>query len=319
MSIEDPFCLKQSLSRNLMTQTNKYIILVISKACLYFVQNAHSNSQKLNTEQKEDEKVSKIVESLIDETGILDARKAKKELENGSEIESGEEDDDEDEDETESEDDKLSDSETELMEHLVGFLNDSETNKNKNKKSKNLNKRLNQMLKITNLDLKQDSLGPSLSSMDTNSSLSTPLETEAHKFIFINDNEEDSIGREEDEIVEEDYFDQSLNSLGLNEPNEIGLNEKFKSLQHESSLNDHCKLCLNDLVNKVVEIHEAIFDDQMPNVQLKSYNDCSSTKISDLNLSFKFTPSALNISRVRKFRNTKKLMKILKINYLISV
>jgi terminal uridylyltransferase len=42
MAIEDPFLLKQSLSRNLMTQTNKHIIYVISKACLYFVNTTRS-------------------------------------------------------------------------------------------------------------------------------------------------------------------------------------------------------------------------------------------------------------------------------------
>lgn len=37
MCIEDPFYLKQSLSKGLITQTNKYIVNVIAKACMHFV------------------------------------------------------------------------------------------------------------------------------------------------------------------------------------------------------------------------------------------------------------------------------------------
>lgn len=37
LCIEDPFYLKQNLSRRVITQTNKYIANVIAKTCLYFV------------------------------------------------------------------------------------------------------------------------------------------------------------------------------------------------------------------------------------------------------------------------------------------
>lgn len=42
MCVEDPFYLKQNLSKSLITQTNKYIVNVIAKTCLSFVFNTHS-------------------------------------------------------------------------------------------------------------------------------------------------------------------------------------------------------------------------------------------------------------------------------------
>lgn len=42
MCIEDPFYLKQSLSKNLISQTNKYIVNVFAKTCISFVFNTHS-------------------------------------------------------------------------------------------------------------------------------------------------------------------------------------------------------------------------------------------------------------------------------------
>ena len=85
MAIEDPFSLKQSLSRNLLTQTNKYIINVFSKSCLYFVANTHNYTDVEATaaarEFKEfKEEKCKIVDKLVAETGILDAKKTNSEL-----------------------------------------------------------------------------------------------------------------------------------------------------------------------------------------------------------------------------------------------
>jgi len=70
MAIEDPFLLKQSLSRNLLTQTNKHVIYVISKACLYFVNVTRGLSVSGSGTAGE-----KIVEKLILDTGILEAKK----------------------------------------------------------------------------------------------------------------------------------------------------------------------------------------------------------------------------------------------------
>jgi hypothetical protein len=82
LAIEDPFLLKQSLSRNLMTQTNKHIIFVISKSCLYFVNSTkllklEAENSSGDNEQNEKSLSSsyKIVDKLVEDTGILDAKK----------------------------------------------------------------------------------------------------------------------------------------------------------------------------------------------------------------------------------------------------
>jgi len=75
MAIEDPFLLKQSLSRNLLTQTNKHIIHVISKACLYFV-SVTKGLSVIGTGTTGD----KIIERLISDTGIIEAKKRNKGL-----------------------------------------------------------------------------------------------------------------------------------------------------------------------------------------------------------------------------------------------
>ena len=148
ISIEDPFCLKQSLSRNLMTQTNKYIISVISKACLYFV---HNCQYRALVAKDTDRKLSvSIVDQLAEETGILDARKARNNLENASDLES------------EVDESDLSESDTE---------------------SDYLYKKDNKQ----NLDSDSNGQGPSLTSTsaDNYSSLSTPFEIEpSEKFSF---------------------------------------------------------------------------------------------------------------------------------------
>lgn len=100
MSIEDPFYFKQSLSKNLITQTNKYITNVVSKTCINFVLTTHSINLIDNEEQtaifSNGKSVlcellpnlnasNRIVEKLILETGITDARKSNQEVENLSE------------------------------------------------------------------------------------------------------------------------------------------------------------------------------------------------------------------------------------------
>lgn len=87
MSIEDPFYFKQSLSKNLINQTNKYIINVFSKTCLYFVLNTQAlnlldsinGTLSINSDNNNHRK---IVDDLIIETGINDARKISREMDN---------------------------------------------------------------------------------------------------------------------------------------------------------------------------------------------------------------------------------------------
>ena len=75
MSIEDPFYTNQSLSRHLSTQTNKYIITAINKTCLYFGQLTHQLSNVPSPSNTYSTIKEKIVEKLIEETGINEARK----------------------------------------------------------------------------------------------------------------------------------------------------------------------------------------------------------------------------------------------------
>ena len=67
-SVEDPFHLNQNLSRNLPSMTNKYIVNIVRKSCLYFT---NSTLQLKSAEASN----YKIIEQLIDETGIQDAKK----------------------------------------------------------------------------------------------------------------------------------------------------------------------------------------------------------------------------------------------------
>jgi hypothetical protein len=94
LAIEDPFSLKQSLSRNLLTETNKFIIGAISKCCIYFVNKTDSTSNSN----------SRIVDDLIAETGINDAKKSNRQMDDGmdsddEELDEEEEDQEEDDEE----------------------------------------------------------------------------------------------------------------------------------------------------------------------------------------------------------------------------
>ncbi|CAF0866293.1 unnamed protein product [Brachionus calyciflorus] len=260
ISIEDPFYLKQSLSRNLMTQTNKYIISVISRACLYFVNSTHYKTSQAN--ELEGKSVN-IVDNLIEETKIYDARKARKDLENTSDISS----------DTEDSDSELSlDGDDEQQSESIEFLTDNK----KNLKSTKLDKELNKMLKITNLDSESNGQGPSLvSSIDTYSPISTPNQAEkVEKFNF-------------EQEFSRPVFDLNMDSINY----EDNLNDKFNSVLNLSCPKDEVSSCLNDLVDLVVDKYENVYD-LMPNLKLTNL-------IWDKNqtFAFKFTQSTLNFAK----------------------
>lgn len=279
MSIEDPFCLKQSLSRNLMTQTNKYIISVISKSCLYFVQNTQIICKQQTAEEN---KSYKIVDRLIDETGISDARKAKKELENTSDNES---DSDQDEEDKDSSLDSEDDSDNEMVqEFLKDNQNDTtkkpKTSKDQEKIMNNLKDNLNHMLKITNLE------GQGASSFETYSSLSTPLDLDQKRCFNFN---EESLSEQEPTGKSLDLYELNMDSIKY----EKNLNEKFKSILNESNCNDSVKACLDELVDKVVEFYEIVYD-SMPNLSLKNLP----INEPNLNFNYKFSTNTLNFAKV---------------------
>ena len=108
MAIEDPFMLNVNLSRHLMTQTNKHIINVFCRACLYFAGTSTSGER--------------VVEKLVAETGLGDLKKLTQRLGqislNDEDTESGESDSGE----SAAEDEDLEHEE----EHEGDFLNDSQ-------------------------------------------------------------------------------------------------------------------------------------------------------------------------------------------------
>jgi hypothetical protein len=105
ISIEDPFNLKQSLSRNLANLTSKYVVNIIRKSCMYFARSAHglASGNVVNNSN-----TYKLIERLIEETGITEARKF-----SSSYNDSNDEEEEEEEEEQEQEDEDDGDDEDE--------------------------------------------------------------------------------------------------------------------------------------------------------------------------------------------------------------
>jgi hypothetical protein len=75
ISIEDPYNMRQSLSRNLANLTSKYIINIIRKSCVYFSANTHSIRGGGDSSSGAPKETFKLIDRLIEETGIAEARK----------------------------------------------------------------------------------------------------------------------------------------------------------------------------------------------------------------------------------------------------
>jgi hypothetical protein len=104
ISIEDPFCLKQSLSRNLANLTSKYVINIVRKSCIYFSKNTQSLKSNTTLSKSSDYDQTdkhKLIDRLIEETGITEARKfsACNDSDDEDEVVDGDEEEDEEDDE----------------------------------------------------------------------------------------------------------------------------------------------------------------------------------------------------------------------------
>lgn len=123
MSIEDPFYTNQSLSRHLSSQTNKFIITAINKTCLYFGQLTHQLSNVPSTNSCSTIK-EKIVEKLIEETGINEARKFVCKNMNMEENEYDEEEEENEEDENGLDDELVNENEEEEVDYNDETISD---------------------------------------------------------------------------------------------------------------------------------------------------------------------------------------------------
>lgn len=258
LAIEDPFLFKQSLSRNLLTQTNKYIIYVMSKACMYFVSNTHSI--KLKDESMSVIKNVKIVERLIEDTGILDARKKNKDFnfeiddDFNDDNEENESDDDVNEQDNQSEDDGEDD-------NYYNYQENSD--------------------KLEDL-LQKKTLKPfrNKSSRTSKSSESDSYYLGCKEYVKFEQKFNDNI----DKILK-------LDCNSTNENSSIDVLEQ--NAQNEFKIVNNC---VKDLVSKVVSLYEAIYE-QVPNVTLKlaaKYEPCSPTIFNN----FKLTTNSLGFQKV---------------------
>lgn len=231
IAIEDPFSLKQSLSRNLMTQTNKYIINVISKTCLYFVSNTHCYSDSKLEIIKSDK--YKIVDKLIEETGILDARKSNKELdEDVDEYDENYMDNVENDDVTVQHDDSFDEDEDDDEDDDLFYLKKKQKNDIKSvrkseapaeKLDNKLSKDIDSLLKLNEFS----SLNGQLSSIETtttSSSISTPVEN-----LDLESNETENENNEENVDVE----DVDLDEDNENEDDDRDTGEEIEDLDRE--------------------------------------------------------------------------------------
>jgi terminal uridylyltransferase len=234
IAIEDPFSLKQSLSRNLMTQTNKYIINVISKACLYFVSNMHCYSDSKLEIIKSDK--YKIVDKLIEETGILDARKSNKELdEDVDEYDENYMDTAENDDATVQHDDSFDEDEDDDEDDDLFYLKKKQKNDIKSvrkngvpveKLDNKLSKDIDSLLKLNEFS----SLNGQLSSIETtttSSSISTPVEN-----LELESNETENENNEENDVEDVDLDEDNENE------DEINTGEEIEDLDQEDDDDD---------------------------------------------------------------------------------
>jgi terminal uridylyltransferase len=332
MAIEDPFSLKQSLSRNLLTQTNKYIINVISKSCLYFVLNTHCIIENLQMEPNIKEEKYKIVEKLIAETGILDARKTNGLLE--------EDHDDQDEDENDIENMENGDESflqtgdsVEEDENDDLFYFNNKTKPYKNKKTRKIStKKTNTLENIDNLTKEIDSLlkvkslpNENLEKCNAKNSLSlemeslssiTHLQCNESEDLDLDDEEgelgNDSENNDEDitEEEEETDIDENHSTTDVESENNEDLFFKLDSLEtkteyeHTNLLNKYstneyetaARSCISYILKRVVETSETFYE-QMPNVTVTLLVETKENLREQAKKNFKFTASTLGFPK----------------------
>ena len=304
MAIEDPFSLKQSLSRNLLTQTNKYIINVFSKSCLYFVMNTHCYTDPTNLDPKEER--CKIVDKLVAETGILDAKKTNCEFdedyEDLDEADVEPIDNNGDEANNLQAGDSLDDDEDDLFyfnkTKKTKYKNSSATAKRTSKKSESesvgkLSKEVDVLLKIKIKSLSAEHLEQNPSpflSLETGSSASTtPIQEnesddvevevevedeEAEQNLDDDDSEKFTQEEEDDEETDDNEADEIEAEIDSDECDELFFEQD--NLDNKNSLNGKfssdefelaAKNCLICLIKRVVEINESFYE-PIPNVML---------------------------------------------------
>ena len=331
MAIEDPFSLKQSLPRNLLTQTNKYIINVISKSCLYFVLNTHCVIENLQTEPGIKEEKFKIVEKLIAETGILDAKKTNGLLEDDH--------DDQDEDENDIENiENGDDSFLQTGDSVDEDENDdlfyyNKTKPDKIKKTRKIStKKTNTLENINNLTkeigslLKLKSLpNDNLDINDAKNSLSletespaslTPLQCNESEDLDLDDEEgdlgNDSENNDEDVTEEEEETDNDENQSSTDIESENNDDSFFKldsletkteyeqsSLLNKYSTNEYetaARSCISYILKRIVETSETFYE-QMPNVTVTLLAEAKESVREQAKKNFKFTASTLGFPK----------------------
>jgi hypothetical protein len=290
LAIEDPFSLKQSLSRNLLTETNKFIITTISKCCLYFITKTDNHliincSSNLCNHQNNDN--LNIVDNLISETGIIEARKTNKQLDEENEEDDFNDSEDEEEDEDENDADEISDDD------------ENDIIYNENFKLKNKIKE-DELMKLKDMNLIDEPC-----SIETRSSLSIPLKQndDSHDDMVSYDDIEDDVILSASDDSTSDKIDHSKADKTRNLSNYIVIRKKTRSRSYTtddpSDSQELIKNCLDDLIDQIVDEFELIYDN-MPNLSLEKYTETFVPFDEKTNkYFFKFTANSIGLTKVK--------------------
>jgi hypothetical protein len=300
LAVEDPFSLKQSLSRNLLTETNKFIITTISKCCLYFVTKTDNhliiNGNNNSCNHQNNDNLS-IVDNLISETGIIEARKTNKQLDE------------------ENEDDEFDDSEDEAEENAdendAQEISDDDDDDDENDIIYNENFKLKKKIKVDELiKIKDMNLIDEPSSIETRSSLSIPIKQQNGCF----DSHDDMVSYDdlEDDVILSASDDSTSDKNDIlkadkipNTVNYLVIRNKTRSRSYTAdNLIDSkgvIKNCLDDLIDQIVDEYELIYD-IIPNLNLEIYKETfvPSNDKSNKYL-FKFTANSIGLSKVDQY------------------
>jgi hypothetical protein len=276
LSIEDPFLLKQSLSRNLLTRTNKYIIFVLSKTCLYFVNTLKSVPESLD-EKFFPNKNEKIVTKLIEETQIFEARKKNTEFSTNEPIvdEFNEDNEENDENDYENDDD------IEFEDEDENYLNADQEN----------NDELFDLFKR-----KSKNSYHSKSSRNSKSS-----ESDSNHLIYRNREKikfEKKLSDNIDKILKLDFKECTADDTNLSTTSSLSSPDNLTPLIQEdivTIVND----CLKEIINNVVKLHYDLFE-QMPCINLNELSISDSYNL-DLFSVFKMNSTSLGIEKVNIF------------------
>lgn len=273
VAIEDPFLLKQSLSRNLVTQTNKYIIQCISKACLHFVNNTH-NLKSTAGSNATSVKAQKIVDKLIEETGILEAKKKSKEFMTNDENLDDDENDEIDESDDDENENDVDDDDVEFEEEDEAYFNGYQEN----------NDELFEL--FGGKKLRQKPKLPRVSkSSESDSNYVGYCNREKLKF-------EKKLSDNLDKVLKLD-FNSDLVSESFTTTSSSDTASPVLNAQDDLKLVSEC---LKDLIDRVAYLHETIYE-QMPNVCLKVLTKDASFNPTISSL-FKLTIDSLGFQKV---------------------